>query len=148
MNKAFTRESDSTVEHCPRCGSVGDPVGSATLDAQLKAESREQLGESASFCPLPTCEIAYFDKFERSADVADLIRPVYPKDPAAPICPCFGLMCEEIEEEARAGSVVRVRAAIERAKSPEAHCSQRTATGRSCVAEIQRYYMKCRAHGG
>jgi len=148
MNKAFTRESDSTVERCPRCGSVGEPVESVTLDALLKDECRAQLGESANFCPSPTCDVAYFDKFERSADVAELARPVYPKDPAAPICPCFGLTCEEIEDEARAGSVVRVRAAIERAKSPEAHCSQRAANGRSCVAEIQRYYMKCRADGG
>lgn len=147
MNKAFVREPDSTVEHCPRCGSIGESVGSATLDALLKPECREKLGESASFCPSPTCPVAYFDQFERSATIEDLSRLVYPKDPAAPICPCFGLSCEEIEDEARAGEVTRVRGAIERAKSPEARCSQTAANGRSCVAEIQRYYMKCRAQG-
>jgi hypothetical protein len=145
MNKAFVREPDSTIEHCPRCGSVGEPVGAATLDALLKPDCREKLGESASFCPAPTCDVAYFDEFERSAGVNDLQRPVYPKDPAAPICACFGYTCDEIEEEARTASVVRVRAAIERTKSDEARCSQMAANGRSCVAEIQRYYLKCRA---
>lgn len=145
MNKAFVREPDSTVEHCPRCGSVGEAVGTATLDALLKPECRAKLGESASFCPAPTCEIAYFDQFERSATATDLVRPVYPKDFAAPICACFGFTCEEIEDEVRAESVVQVRVAVERAKSDEARCSQTAANGRSCVAEIQRYYLKCRA---
>jgi hypothetical protein len=34
------------------------------------------------------------------------------KDPEAPICPCFGLTPEEVEDEARAGEVTHVRAAI------------------------------------
>ena len=33
MNKAFVRESDSDVRHCPFCGSLGQAVGRVTLDA-------------------------------------------------------------------------------------------------------------------
>jgi hypothetical protein len=147
MNKAFVREPDSTTERCPQCGSPGEPVGAATLDAILKPECRQQLGAEANFCPSATCTIAYFDQFERSAEVDALVRPVYPKDPQAPICPCFGLTPDEVEDEARAGQVTQVRAAIDRAKSPEAHCVQTAPNGKSCVAEIQRYYMKHRSGG-
>jgi hypothetical protein len=147
MNKAFVRESDSTIERCPQCGSPGESVGAATLDALLKPEHRSQLGAEAYFCASATCPIAYFDQFERSAAIDALARPVYPKDPAAPICPCFGLTPDEVEDDARAGDVARVRAAIERAKSAEARCPQTAPNGRSCVAEIQRYYMKHRGAG-
>ena len=46
MNKAFVRESDHDVRHCPFCGSLGQAVGRVTLDAWLKPESREQVGDA------------------------------------------------------------------------------------------------------
>jgi hypothetical protein len=147
VNKAFVREPDSNVVRCPQCGSPGESVGAVTLDALLKPECRNQLGEEANFCPSPTCPVAYFDQFERSATVDALAHPVYPKDPNAPICPCFGLTPDEVEADAQANEVARVRAAIERAKSADVHCATAAPNGRSCVAEIQRYYMKHRSGG-
>ncbi len=38
MNKAFVRESDQDVRHCPFCGSLGQAVERITLDAWLKPE--------------------------------------------------------------------------------------------------------------
>ena len=32
MNRAFVRESDSTCDYCPRCGSPGQVVGGEVLD--------------------------------------------------------------------------------------------------------------------
>jgi hypothetical protein len=145
VNKAFVREPDVTVDYCPRCGSAGESVGEATLQAQLTAEQRRNLAEPANFCASPRCEVAYFDKFERFVAAADLRHPVYPKDPAAPICACFGLTSEDIDKDIAEGSVTRVRAAIEKAKSPEARCAELAPNGRSCVAQVQRYYMQRRA---
>ncbi len=100
--------------------------------------------EPANFCPSPQCKVVYFDAFERVVLAADLLHPVYPKDPTAPICACFGLRREDIEEAVRAGSVARVKAVLEKAKSPEARCRQLAANGQSCVAYVQKYYMQCR----
>ncbi len=144
MNKAFVREADSDVRHCPFCGSLGQAVGKTTLDHWLKPESRGQLGESAMFCPHTQCHVAYFDSFERLARVDELMKPAYPKSAEAPICGCFGLMCAEIEEDVAEGGVLRTRAAVERAKSSEARCSLMAANGQSCVTEVQRYFFKCR----
>jgi hypothetical protein len=144
MNKAFVRDAEPTVERCPRCGSIGQPVGSVTLDAFIRTEDRHQLGETACFCPSETCPVAYFDAFERLVTLGQLVKPVYPKDPDAPICGCFDVTRDEIEEDVREGVATRTRALIERAKSPEARCAHLAANGQSCVPAVQRYFMKCR----
>jgi NAD(P)H-nitrite reductase large subunit len=92
--------------------------------------------------------VAYFDSFERVVLAADLKRPVYPKDPNAPICACFGLTRAEIEQDVREGAVTRTKAVLARAKCPEARCTQMAANGRPCVAFVQKYYMRCRAEMG
>ncbi|MCX7425465.1 MAG: hypothetical protein NTW96_07555 [Planctomycetia bacterium] len=147
MNKAFIREPDRTVDYCPRCGSKGESVGAETLAAHLTDEQRGKITQTANFCPSPRCEVAYFDAFERVVLAAELPRPVYPKDAAAPICACFGLTREDIERDVREGVVTRTRAAIEKAGSPAARCAQRAANGRSCVPHIQKCYMQCRQAG-
>lgn len=144
MNKAFVREPDATHSYCPKCGSLGQPVYVETLAAMLSVEARGQVSEAACFCPFPTCEVAYFDTLERTVPVSALTRPVYPKDPEAPICPCFGVTCDDLDTDARAGVVERIRSLIEKSRSPEAHCRLTAPSGTPCVAEAQRFYLKCR----
>ena len=145
MNKAFVREPDQTADYCPRCGSKGESVGSKTLAAYLTDEQRKRITDPADFCPTPQCQVVYFDAFERVILANELVRPVYPKDPNAPICACFGLTRADIEQDVQEGVVTRTKAALEKAKSPEARCAQAAANGRPCVAYVQKYYMQCRS---
>jgi hypothetical protein len=147
MNKAFVRESDDDGGWCPRCGSRGDAVVAATLDAHLVAERRRDLGDFAFFCVQANCPVAYFDAFERAVNVDALRAPVYPKDPTAPVCACFGLTAEEIAAEAEAGEVAQVRDVVRKSQSPEAECRIRAANGHSCSAEVQRCYFQHRSPG-
>jgi hypothetical protein len=144
MNKAFVREPDRICDYCPRCGSPGQPVSSETLQTYLSIEQRRSVSDPANFCPSPRCEVAYFDAFERIVLAVDLDRPIYPKNPDAPICACFGLTRQDIEDDVREGVVTRVRAILEKSKSPEARCAHSAANGQSCVAYVQKYYMQCR----
>jgi len=145
MNKAFVKEPDETGQgRCPQCGSPGQAVGPRTLAAQLSSELAGRISESAWFCPYAKCPVAYFDMFERTIAADQTGRPIYPKDPDAPLCGCFGLTRHEIEEEVRRGSVARVRAFAARAKSPEARCELASPTGQCCLGEVQRYYFKFR----
>ena len=148
MNKAFVREPDQTVEYCPRCGSKGEPVASVTLKSHLTDAQFGQIADPGNFCPSPQCLVAYFDGFERMILAADLKRPVYPKDPDAPICACLGLTRAEIEEDVWEGGVARTKAILEHAKSPEACCLSMAANGRPCVPYIQKYYMQFRVQAG
>ncbi len=144
MNKAFLKEPEQGAEYCPQCKSLGQPVSQVTLDAQVRPEFRKQLGSSANFCPYPNCEVVYFDAFERSVSIEGLVQPIYPKDAQAPICACFGLTIEDIEADIAEGVVTRVKAAVARAQTPEAACSLKAANGQSCVAEIQKCFLRRR----
>jgi hypothetical protein len=144
MNKAFVREADHDGEYCPRCGSKGQQVGRETIQSYLPHGTTPTVTDPANFCPSPQCEVVYFDAFERVMLAGDLSRPVYPKDPDAPLCACFGLTRQDIEEDVREGVVARVKAIIEKAQLPEARCSQMAANGQPCVAYVQKYYLRCR----
>lgn len=145
MNKAFVREPDSSECRCPRCGSVGSPLGPETLRAHVAAESVKKLAESGFFCPFATCDVVYFDQFGRTLGRDAIQRPVYPKDPEAPICGCFGFTRDDVEQDVREGVVTRCRELLAKAKSPEARCAVMAADGHCCVPEVQRYFMKFRA---
>ncbi|HZZ72071.1 MAG TPA: hypothetical protein VFE24_07440 [Pirellulales bacterium] len=143
MNKAFVREPEqSGVAHCPRCGSLGTPVSERTLATHVVSEQIHALGELAFFCPFARCEVAYFDLFERLLTIADLRQPVYPKDAGAPICGCFGLTLDDIDEDLREGAPRRVRALLAKSKSPAADCTAKSASGHCCMPEVQRYYVR------
>ena len=145
MNKAFVKEQDLTDGRCPRCGSPGIVVFRETLEAHVDPESLRNLTDSAFFCAQPRCPVVYFDLFDRVLDESAVKTPVYPKDPAAPLCACFGLTCDDVEQDIREGGVARTRACVEKAKSPAARCAVAAPSGQSCVGEVQRYYMKRRA---
>lgn len=145
MNKAFVREPEDTGQrHCPRCGSLGESVGPDVLQEHLRPEARSAISDTAFFCPYPQCAVAYFDLFERLVEIDALARPVWPKDLEAPICACFGLTRDDVEADLAEGTVRRTKETVQRANSPEARCSTLAANGRSCVGEVQRYYMKRR----
>jgi hypothetical protein len=144
MNKAFVKEQDSTEGRCPRCGSPGTAVYRSTLEAHLEPKQLENLTESAFFCGQPRCPVVYFDLFDRVVEESAVRTPVYPKNPSAPLCACFGLTCEDVEQDLREGVVTRTRACVERAKSKDALCGTAAPSGQPCVAEVQRYYMQHR----
>ncbi len=142
MNKAFIREPDQVDSRCPRCASPGHPVGPQTLAAWLSVDARKVLAESAYFCPDSYCEVVYYDDFEGVVKRDAVPGPIPIKDSDAPLCACFGLTREDIDQDIEDGGVVRTRAAVLRAQSGEARCVTMAPNGRPCVPEVQGYYLK------
>jgi hypothetical protein len=148
MNKAFVREPDDTGQlHCPACGSLGVPVGRETWRAHIKPGATGGLAETAFFCPFARCDVVYFDMFERRVTSESIAHGVYPKDPQAPICGCFGLTAQDVEADVRDGVPARVRDLLAKSKSPEAHCRTLSPSGVCCTGDVQRLYMKLRGAG-
>ena len=88
MNKAFVREPEMDGRaYCPRCQTLGAPVGVGPLDAHIRRESRAKMHDAAWFCGYPQCDVAYFNVFESAVLIGELKHPVYPKDPAASAAP-------------------------------------------------------------
>jgi hypothetical protein len=147
MNKAFVREPDQVDSRCPRCDSAGHRVGPQTLAAWVPEEARKILAESAYFCPDGQCGVVYYDDFGGVVNRSFIPGPIPIKDIEAPLCACFGLTREEIEQDIDEGGVARTRAAVLRAQSSEARCVTLAPNGRSCVPDVQGYYLKCKQRG-
>ena len=146
MNKAFVREpEDDGREYCPRCRSLGIEVGAGPLDTHVRSESRAKFRDSAWFCNFPRCDVAYFNQFDAVVCVDELKTPVYPKDPDAPICQCFGFTYDDVAADVRDGTPQRIRELLAKSKSPAARCTSAAPDGRCCMAAVQELYMKLRA---
>ena len=142
MNKAFVRDSDDTEIRCPLCGAAGVSVPEAALARYVDPEIRQRLGNTVYFCDTPTCEAVYFDAVEDFIKAGELLQLVYPKDPDAPMCACFGLTRDDIEQDLAEGQPRRVREVVEKSKTDAAQCGHFAASGRTCVGEVQKYYLR------
>jgi hypothetical protein len=145
MNKAFIREpEDDGRAYCPRCKSLGVPVESGPLDRHIRPESRGKLRDAAWFCGFPRCVVAYFNQFEAVVTMDELKAPVYPYDPNAPLCACFGLTYDDVEADVRDGTPTRIRELLAKSKSSDAHCQMLAPDGRCCMSAVQELYMRLR----
>ena len=112
-----------------------EPVIGLEIHVHLKTRTK-------MFC---RCEVAYFDMFDQVIVTNALTHGVYPKDPDAPMCGCFGLTRDDVEADVREGGVTRVKGLLEKSKSPEARCAILSGSGKCCMPEVQRYFMKLRS---
>ncbi len=149
MNKAFCKEPDTAAPpRCPGCGHDGTQVAEATLRAHVPPDLADGLAEPAYFCGTDTCAVAYFDLLERSVPAAQAGGLCWPKDPSGPLCACHGLTADDVEADLAEGAPTRVREVVRRAALPEAACAAHSADGRSCVARVQKFYLRRRAELG
>lgn len=81
MNKAFVREPEFNGRaYCPRCESLGTPVGEATLDRHLQKQPRLRMGDSAWFCDFPRCDEVFRSSMRRARGRRSMLHS---RDPAA-----------------------------------------------------------------
>jgi hypothetical protein len=145
MNKAFVREPDSDGDlYCPQCGSLGEAVTAATLDARVRPEARSRIGSAAWYCGYANCAIAYFNEMEATVSVNEIQGPAYPKSPEAPLCACFGFSIADVEADAADSEPRRIRGLYAKSKTEAAHCMTLAANGRCCLKEVQRLYHRLR----
>jgi hypothetical protein len=146
MNKAFVREEEfDTNSQCPRCGTAGVVVFTGPLDTHLRDDARTAMGDTAYFCNLPRCEVAYFSRSGVVVTTDQLTVPVYPKDYSAPLCACFGLSYEDVEADIQDGQPTRIRALLAKSKSPEARCGTLAPDGKCCMPVVQELYLRLRS---
>lgn len=148
MNKAFLREPDQADSRCPACDGVGQSIGPQTLAAQLNEELLRRFADAAAFCRTENCPVVYFDDYGARVERSEIGRPIPIKDVEAPLCGCFGLTRDDIEQDVAEGGVARTKEVVLKAQSPDARCSTQAPNGRSCVAEVQGYFVRCKNRNG
>ncbi len=142
MSRAFIREAEPTEPRCPGCDAPGEQVGPATLKAHLPLADSAALGERAFYCVASGCRTAYFNGWGVSVPADRMTATAYPKDPAGPLCPCFGVTVEEVLADARAGHKERVKDLMERSRGPEARCVERCPDGQPCLPRVLRLFRE------
>jgi hypothetical protein len=145
MSRAFVKEAETPGPSCPTprgCGGPGVPVSQATLQARLLPAPAARFTGETFFCPDPACEVAYFDARGELATRDEMRAPVTPKSPSAPLCACFGIARETIEDFGRRGDKAAMKAFLERTASAAARCELTTADGRSCATEARRVFLR------
>lgn len=145
MSRAFVKEAEEHDPRCPApdgCGGIGQPVADTTLVAQLGAEAAAHFHAQAFYCPDPHCPVAYFDGFGTRVPSTALKTHAWPKHAGAPVCACFGVTAEQIEEWAHSGDKAKMRELLARVEGPEARCAVRAPDGRSCEPELRRVFLK------
>lgn len=145
MNKAFVREPDSDDKaYCPRCRGLGTPVAAPAIDTHVRPDRRAQISRDAWYCGSLRCDVVYFNEFEQVIELGDLKAPVYPYDPDAPMCACFGFTEDDLDADVDEGHPTRIRELLQKSKSPEARCQSLAVDGQCCLREVQKLYMKRR----
>jgi CopZ-like zinc binding protein len=146
MNKAFVREpEDDGRAYCPRCRSLGRPVEKGPLDTHISPDARHKMQDAAWYCGFPRCDVAYFNLYGNVVTIDELNSPLYPYDPNAPMCACFGLTYDDVEADVREGTPIRIRDVVARSKTDEARCHMLAADGCSCLGAVQELYMRLRS---
>lgn len=145
MNKAFVKEDDDREPRCPQpegCGGPGIVVPPDTVAAQASEAAATALSDDVLYCVDPTCGVGYFDPWGATIPAATLASLSWPKDPTAPLCPCFGLTREDVVEDAQRKDTSRLRDLIAKSEGPDATCATLAPDGRCCVTEARRLYLR------
>ena len=136
------KEGEAPEPRCPSCGSPGEAVGPATLEAQLSPEDRKALGDRAYYCAHPSCAAGYYSAWDAVIPLARLRSRAWPKDPSAPLCPCFGLRDADLIEDARSGRKNRVLEIREESDAPDPRCPRTAPDGRCCMPLAMRIFRE------
>ena len=145
MNKAFVKEDNDRQPRCPEpdgCGGPGVSVSLTTLGAQVPEADAARLSDEVLYYDDPNCEVAYFDPWGASIPASRVSSPTWPKDPSAPLCPCFGLSREDVIEDAGRRDPLRIRELMKKAEGPDASCQTSTPDGKCCLTLVRRLYFR------
>lgn len=124
---------------------MGTSVGNGPIELYVPSALQDQMRNAAWCCTNSSCEVVYYNMFEQTVRAAELLTSVYPYDPNAPLCACFGFTLQDVEDDADEAQPLRIRALLARSQSAEARCQAVSVDGRCCMREVQRLYMKLKS---
>lgn len=145
--KSFPPELVGTSA-CPVCGSVGIPVTRLVMRAVLPRDLQAHLArEGFSFCPTPSCPLAYFDNKPSAYVHKDELRVTVGRKSAGPtavVCYCLrvteGRVVEEIAVKRCCRTVDEVADATGALLGKACHIMN--PSGQCCGAEVKATIVK------
>lgn len=124
---------------CPICGNTGRKVTSLTLDHHVPDPLREKLGNDATFCLNPNCEVVYCNPAGFVVRKSETDFPVTIKDPDDDVyvCYCFefkrGNLRKDIQERGKTDIPDQIRKGV---KEGRCDCERKNPQGACCLGNV------------
>lgn len=141
----------TTACPCPVCGNTGRKVTSLTLDCHVPNPLRERLGDDATFCLNPDCEVVYCNPAGLVVRKGETKLPVTIKDHGDDVfvCYCFehkrGDLRRELGEKGRTDIPERIKKGV---KEGRCDCERKNPQGACCLGNVATAIKKIQSEPG
>ena len=129
----------TTTCPCPVCGNAGRKVTALTLDQHVPQHPLASIGEDATFCLNPECEVIYCNPQDFVIKRGETLAPVTIKDPgdAVLVCYCFehsrGDLRRDIVKTGTTDIPEEIRAQV---KAGHCDCERKNPQGACCLGNV------------
>lgn len=124
---------------CPICGNPGRKVTPLTLNNHVSSPLREKLGDDATFCTNPNCDVIYCNPEKFVVRKGETKLPVTIKDPGDDVyvCYCFGHKREDLRRDLRENGRTDIPDQIRKGvKDGLCDCERKNPQGACCLGNV------------
>jgi hypothetical protein len=129
----------TTACPCPLCGNAGRKVTALTLDHHVPPPLRAAIGDDATFCLNPACEVVYCNPAGLVVRKGQTLLPVTIKESGdpVPVCYCFGFkrgdLRKDLAERGKTDIPERIREGIAEGRCA---CERTNPQGACCLGNV------------
>lgn len=129
----------TTLCPCPVCGNMGRKVSPKTLDHHVPHPLRENIGNEATFCMNPSCNVVYCNPRKIVVLKNETKLPVTVKDSGDDVyvCYCFehkrGDIRRDLKEKGTTDIPDRIRKGV---KEGHCDCERKNPQGACCLGNV------------
>lgn len=124
---------------CPICGNVGRKVTVLTLDHHVPKHLRAEIGDDATFCLNPDCDVVYCNPPGFVVRKGQTVLPVTQKDPGddVHVCYCFGFKRSDIRRDLAARGTTDITDRIKQGIAEgRCACERKNPQGACCLGNV------------
>ena len=129
----------TTTCPCPVCGNAGRKVTPRTLDHHVAQPRRAKLGDDATFCLNPDCDVVYCAPNSFVVRRGETLLPVTIKDSGDHVlaCYCFEHARGDIRRDLEAKGSTDIPESIKRGiKEGRCDCERKNPQGACCLGNV------------
>lgn len=129
----------TTTCPCPVCGNLGRKVSSPTVDNHVPSPLREEIGNDATFCLNPNCDVVYCNPAGKVVRKGQTKLPVTIKDPddGVFVCYCFehqrGDLRRDLAQKDSTAIPDQIRQGV---KEGRCDCERKNPQGACCLGNV------------
>jgi len=129
----------TTTCPCPVCGNAGRKVTALTLDHHVPKPLRAEIGDQATFCLNPDCDVVYCNSSGFLVRKGETVLPVTIKDQGddVHVCYCFDFKRGDIRRDLMGKGKTAIPEEIKKGvKEGRCDCERKNPQGACCLGNV------------